>query len=280
MYNTGDTSGTNYKTKRSYSGGKREKCVLHWEASVSLWRAFFLSASKKGDSNALTSDSPFALCFSTGLACCMYILTFFVGFRSMVTKKTKIKKNLFSLFTLQLAFWEVINCFLASCAWRAICWDFLIVTYQMPDVDMIQSCLCVYWESGFGLLCNCHWHRLRGLPLSGVVGLLLEVFTIWLDTVHIYLNSECWHIDDVVVSFDLIRFIANEVDDLHLFFPEICRVQPVDTIVLPMSYWQVITRESDFQDLDPLSPTIPPPPTSQDQTHLTALHLCFSPRHQ
>jgi len=83
---------------------------------------FFRLLPKKGDCNALKpAILLFALCFSTGLACCMYILTFFVGFRSMVTKKTKIKKNLFSLFTLQLAFWEVINCFLASCAWRAIC---------------------------------------------------------------------------------------------------------------------------------------------------------------
>ena len=82
---------------------------------------FRLLPKKRGLQCIKSSDSPFALRFSTGLACCMYILTFFVGFRSMVTKKTKIKKNLFSLFTLQLAFWEVINCFLASCAWRAIC---------------------------------------------------------------------------------------------------------------------------------------------------------------
>jgi hypothetical protein len=42
-----------------------------------LWRAFFLSASKKGDSNALTSDSPFALFFSYLWACLLYVYSTF-----------------------------------------------------------------------------------------------------------------------------------------------------------------------------------------------------------
>jgi uncharacterized membrane protein len=51
----------------------------------------FFAASKKGDSNALTSDSPFALCFfySSGLL----VVCIFYLFVLKVTKKTKIKKS-------------------------------------------------------------------------------------------------------------------------------------------------------------------------------------------
>jgi hypothetical protein len=50
MYNTGDTSGTNYKTKRSYSEGKREgKNVFYIEKRAFLCgELFFFRLPKKG----------------------------------------------------------------------------------------------------------------------------------------------------------------------------------------------------------------------------------------
>ena len=85
--------------------------------------SFFSAASKKGDCNALKpAILLFALCFSTGLACCMYILTFLIGFRSMVMKKTKIKKNFSLPFSHCSALFGsyLVDCFLVL-GERAIC---------------------------------------------------------------------------------------------------------------------------------------------------------------
>jgi hypothetical protein len=118
MYYTGDTSGTRTKTE-----GKRKNVFYIEKRAFLCGNSFFSAASKKGDCNALKpAILLFALCFSTGLACCMYILTFLIGFRSMVMKKTKIKKNFSPPFSHCSALFGsyLVDCFLVL-GERAIC---------------------------------------------------------------------------------------------------------------------------------------------------------------
>jgi hypothetical protein len=61
--------------------GKGKNCVLTLRSERFLCGkpfSFFFAASKKGDSNALTSDSPFALWFFYYRACLLYVYPTFL----------------------------------------------------------------------------------------------------------------------------------------------------------------------------------------------------------
>jgi hypothetical protein len=79
---------------------------------------FFFASEKKGIPMHETSDSPFCIVvFLFGLAL-LYVYPTFVVFGRKVMKKTKTKKELFTLFIHSVAYLlEVVDCILVDLMW-------------------------------------------------------------------------------------------------------------------------------------------------------------------